>query len=278
MKLASVTVLYNTTEEELLDNLVSYADLVDVLILWDNTPSPNDLERIVQRWSATILIQNGENVGLGDAYNRAYDIAKRYDCTHLMTMDQDTKFIDFGKFRKWAENQSDNILHCQVGGYHNSDNETEVMDVWCQSATIFPLAMLDKIGLFRSDYFIGMIDAEIGLRAAHAGYCVIQYNGTNAQHNLTQPATGKLFGHTVHLYNYSPFRHYYESRNRILIAKEYPSDFDKRYISRFVIARLKLIVKILLFENNKACKTGAIISGTFNGLLKKAVPYNHFKQ
>ena len=71
----------------------------------------------------------------------------------------------------------------------------------------------------------------------------------------------------------SPFRHYYESRNRILIAKEYPSDFDKRYISRFVIARLKLIVKVVIFESDKMRKTVAIISGTFRGLHGQIIPY-----
>lgn len=271
MKLASITVLYNSSVNGILPNLCSYADGVDLLILWDNSPKPIDLRAIVKRWPKVLLKQEGKNVGLGEAYNQAIKIARQYGCTHLMTMDQDTSFLDFSKFRYWAENQPDNILHCQVGGYHNTDNETEIMSVWCQSATIFPLAMLDKIGFFRADYFIGMVDAEMGLRAARGGYYVVQYNGTNATHNLSKPVTRKLFGHAVYLYNYPPFRHYYESRNRILIAKEYQEDFDRQYIWRFLINRIRLIVKVAIFEKSSLKKIIAILSGIYNGLNNKAI-------
>lgn len=273
MKLASVTVLYNTTAKELLSNLDSYASSVDLLILWDNSPCPIDLHEIIHRWPETIVVQEHKNVGLGEAYNRAIDIAKQHGCTHLMTMDQDTAFIDFAKFRHWAKNQPDNILHCQVGGHHNTGAETEPMTIWCQSATIFPLAMLDKIGVFRADYFIGMIDAEIGLRAIHHGYRVMQYNGTDARHNINPPQTHKLLGHTFYHYNYPPFRHYYESRNRILIAKEYPSDFDRHYIRRFLLSRLRLILKIVFFEKNRFNKIAAVVSGIHYGLRRKTRQY-----
>lgn len=269
MKLASVTVLYNSNVDEILPNLGSYADYVDCLILWDNSPCPIDLHEITIRWPKAIVVQKGKNVGLGEAYNHAVVNAKKHGCTHLMTMDQDTAFLDFTKFKHWAENQPDNILHCQVGGYHNTGKETEPMTIWCQSATIFPLTIIDKIGLFRADYFIGMIDAEIGLRATHHGYSVIQYNGTDARHNVNPPQTHKLLGHTFYHYNYPPFRHYYESRNRILIAKEYPLDFDKHYIRRFLIARLRLILKVILFEGNRFRKISAIVSGAYYGLQGK---------
>ena len=273
MKLASVTVLYNTNLDELKVNLDSYANRVDLLVLWDNSVVPLDLRWVTHHWSKAILVQHGRNVGLGEAYNQAIEIARQHNCTHLMTMDQDTAFLDFVKFRSWAETQPDNILHCQVGGYHNTDNETETMNVWCQSATIFSLAMLDKIGHFRADYFIGMVDAEIGLRAAHKGYCVMQYNGTDAKHNLSEPITQKIMGHSVFLYNYPPFRHYYESRNRILIAKDYPDDFDRHYIRSFLLNRIRLIVKVTLFEKKRFRKVSAIISGSYQGLRERAKPF-----
>jgi rhamnosyltransferase len=273
MKLASVTVLYNSSVDDLLPNISSYADMVDLLILWDNSPNPIDLRNLIARWPKSIFVQEGKNVGLGEAYNCAIEIAHQHGCTHLMTMDQDTAFLDFAKFRQWTESQPDNILHCQVGGYHNTREEIELMTIWCQSATIFPLAMFDKIGFFRADYFIGMIDAEIGLRAAHNGYDVMQYNGTDALHNVNPPQTHKLLDHTFYLYNYPPFRHYYESRNRILIAKEYPEDFDSHYIQGFLLARLRLIFKVILFEKNRLRKVFAIVSGTYQGLCGKTKPY-----
>ena len=273
MKLASVTVIYNTKVDELSVNLASYADNVDLLLLWDNSPNPVDLSEIVARWPQRVLVQEGKNVGLGEAYNRAADIARQHGCTHLMTMDQDTIFEDFAEFRRWTENQADNILHCKVNDYRNTDNETETMTVWCQSATVFPFAMLDKIGLFRADYFIGMIDAEIGLRAASHGYEVLQYNGTNARHNVAPPLTYNFLGHSFYHYNYPPFRHYYESRNRILIAKEYPADFERNYIPQFILGRIRLIFKVTVSEKNKFKKAAAIISGVFQGLRNKTKPY-----
>jgi rhamnosyltransferase len=255
----------------------SYLDEVDFPIVWDNTPGGCDLSSLVERWPHITIVQQGENVGLGAAYNRALEMAQQQGCTHLMTMDQDTKFIHFSLFRLWAGQQQDNILHAQVGGYHRTDQEVEYPLIWCQSATIFPIAMMEKIGPFREDFFIGMIDAEIGLRALHNGYQIIQFNGVDVIHNVDVDSNVDLhtiIGHRISVPSYPPFRHYYESRNRILIAREYPSDFDSHYIHRFLFARLRLILKIILFERNRFRKISAIVSGLYYGLQGKTRMYN----
>jgi rhamnosyltransferase len=277
MRLSSVTVTYNPDSAKLISYLESYLDEVDFPIVWDNTPGGCDLSSLVERWSHITIVQQGENEGLGAAYNRALEMAQQQGCTHLMTMDQDSKFIHFSLFRHWAEQQQDNILHAQVGGYHSTDQEVEYPSVWCQSATIFPLAMMEKIGAFREDYFIGMIDAEIGLRALHNGYQIVQFNGVDVVHNYNEDANNDLYtfwGHKISIPSYPPFRHYYESRNRILITKEYPSDFDRYYIHRFLFARLRLILKVILFEENRFRKISAIVSGVYYGLRGKTKMYS----
>ena len=273
MKLASVTVTYNSNPDSLFSNIDTYFDNVDLPIIWDNSPTLSFADAIIKKYPNTIILHDGQNHGLGEAYNEASRIAQQHGCTHIMTMDQDTEFDDFTKYRRWAEAQDCNILHCKVNDYHTTDNETESMETWCQSTSIFPISMLQQIGSFRSDYFIGMVDAEIGLRAAQYGYSVIQYNHVNAKHNVTPPTTRILLGHSIPLHNYPPFRHYYESRNRILIAKEYPNEFPAPYIRSFIFARLKLIIKITLFEKDAIKKISAIIRGTYNGLRCNTSPY-----
>ena len=275
MKLASVTVAYHPDINELCRNLASYANDVDVLLLWDNSEAPSDLSELQVKFPQLVVHQDGVNHGLPKPYNWAIDYAKEQGCTHLMTMDQDSRFEDFHGYRQWAETANHTgISAIAINPTQPTSNEASWITCAGQSASIFPLDMLKEVGPFREDLFIGMVDAEICLRAQEKGYKILQYNGSGLIHTVGSRRMVKFLGHPVMVSDYNALRHYYDSRNRILLWHEFPYDFNFKGKVHHLLGRMKVALKILLFENKKWAKISAIVKGTYYGFRNRAVPYN----
>lgn len=274
MKIAAVIVTYHPQMEDVVRNMASYANDVDLLVLWDNSEKPEDLSPILQAYPKTILHQDHCNAGLPTAYNWAYQLAKEQGCTHLMTMDQDSEFEQFLSYRSWLEKHDVPGITCvRINKGVAYDEEEVEIGTACQSGSVFPLAMLEQIGGFREDLFIAMVDAEMSLRAAEKGYKIIQYNGSNLKHMIGSRRKVKVLGHHIEVSDYNALRHYYDSRNRILLWHEFPNDYDFRGKLHHLAGRMKVMVKILLFEDHKCSKVAAIVRGSYNGFRNKAVSY-----
>ena len=188
-------------------------------------------------------------------------------------MDQDSCFEQFSKYRRWIET-------CNLYGIYataiNSQLATEdytIINDSAQSGSVFPLSMFKELGPFREDFFIGMVDAEMCLRAQEKGYKTFQYNGANLIHYIGSGRKVKILGHPVVVSDYNALRHYYDSRNRILMWHEFPYDYSFKSKLKHLLGRLKVILKILLFEKKKWTKLSAIVRGTYLGFRNQAKPF-----
>lgn len=274
MKLAAITLAYNSNLDELYRNVASYANGVDLLILWDNSEHPLDLSGIQEKFPKIMIHQDGINHGLPKAYNWAIDYARSNGYTHLMTMDQDSCFEGFDNYRRHVEaKHHPGICSCIINREQPISEEWTPINDSAQSGSIFPLAMIDELGPFRDDLFISMVDAEMCLRAQEHGYRTIQYNGSNLIHRVGSQRKVSFLGHHIYVSDYNALRHYYDSRNRILMWHEFPYDISTRGKCKHLMGRLKVIIKIALFETDKTAKIRAIVSGTWYGLWNKTVPY-----
>ncbi len=279
MKLATIIVTYLPKVEDLILNLEAFGNHTDILMLWDNSDRVAvNLSLIRFRFPQIIIHQEGENNGLPIAYNWAIQIANRNGCTHLMTMDQDSTFENFVEYRKQLESFTDStvgIFTCPINhDIHDAGyRETTV----CQSGSIYTMEMLHQIGGFREDLFIGMVDAEMSLRALEKGYKIYSVANCNLIQQIGSGRKVKLFGHPVEISDYGPLRHFYDSRNRILLWYEFPYDVSFKHKVHHLWSRTKLITKIALFEHNKVEKIKAILLGTWYGLRNQAKKYPKLK-
>lgn len=282
MKLATVVVLFYP-DASVADNIASYAKQSDFLYVWDNTPGRSSdsfyaaLERkeaLAHHNHVKYLHNQQNNMGLSFAYNRAIEEAEKDGATHLMTMDQDSCFEDFDVFVHGIEQNEKKPFGMFVPPLNQSSVVGNKEVTWAaQSGCVFDMELIRNVGMFREDFFIGMVDVEMQLRAQAAGYKMIQVGGCNLVHHVGSGRMVSFLGKTVGISDYGPLRHYYDSRNRILMWKAFPDDFDTRGKIKHYYGRLKVMVKILLFEKAKAKKIGAILRGTWNGLLGKTKPY-----
>lgn len=274
MKLATVVVCYYP-KEDLLENINSYRSLSDILYVWDNTPSGSDIVRAIpEETPFRVLNSGGENHGLSYAYNRAIELAQKEGCTHIMTMDQDSCFEHFDQFVKAVASCEDRVygVFCPPINNPELEHDTEVPHA-AQSGCVFDLRMVDEIGGFREDFFIGMVDVEMQLKAARAGYKMLCVAGCNLVHHVGSGREVKFLGHKVVVSDYNPLRHYYDSRNRILMWHEFPDDYTFGGKLKHYLNRLKTMAKIVLFEDKKWPKTKAIIQGTYFGMIDRAKPF-----
>ncbi len=271
MKLATIVVLYHPSPD-VLENIKSYSSMSDHLYIWDNTPNGSPLtERLPE---GVVMHHEHTNMGLPYAYNRALEAAEKAGCTHLMTMDQDSRFENFENYLQQVKTLSDPQIAVFAPPINHDEKSGGIRyRISCQSGSIFTLAALQAIGGFREDLFIGMVDAEISLKVQERGYKIYQLVGCNLVHEVGSGRMVHFLGKSVEVTDYSPLRHYYDSRNRILLWHEFPYDVDARYRRQLLANRAKLMLKIALFEDKKWAKIKAIVRGTVNGLRNKVTPY-----
>lgn len=275
MKLAAIIVTYRPDLHEVEQNVATFAENVDMLMVWDNSETPADFHHLEQLYPNIILHQEGRNIGLAEAYNKAISTARDNGCSHLMTMDQDSTFENFKEYRHQLEAFTDSTVGIFTCPINNDTDKPGYRDTAvCQSGSTYTMEMLHQIGGFREDLFIGMVDAEMSLRALEKGYRIYQIANCNLIQHVGSGRKARLLGKEISVSDYSPLRHYYDSRNRILLWYEFPYDFSPWHKLHFLWSRLKLMIKIILFENNKLPKTKAILLGTWYGFRNLPKPYS----
>lgn len=224
-----------------------------------------------------VIHADGENTGLATAYNRAAAEARRAGCTHLMTMDQDSRFECFGEYRRLAEAlfaENPKVL-CFPTGHEPTGSPYRSILTGQNSGCIVSLDMLDKVGGWRDDFFISLVDAELQVRAQEHGYrlVAVEAKGLKFHHQIGSQRTVKVLGHTFRTDDYSPLRRYYDSRNRLLLARMYPYEYSRRSLRHHLYGQLSQIARVRVAEDRKWAKTCAIVRGTLNGLLNRHKPF-----
>lgn len=270
MKLAAVVITFYPDVEDTKNNISKYIHDVDNVIIWENTPvNDNASYKIeVQEYCNKIIhLGTGKNEGIAFALNRCIEWATENGYTHLLTMDQDSSFVDFSKFQDIIRNIDDNsiLAFCpNVNNLYSLDCNQPFEVVECiTSGTVYVLENVKKVGPFREDYFIDAVDLEYCYRGIVMGYKTVVIPSANLIQRFGNPLKNVL-GFTP--INYSAFRSYFIIRNHLLLWREYPSLFNKR---SFLITEqiIKRVVKIILGEDHKAKKIAAIMKGFRDGLL-----------
>ena len=273
MKLLAVVVAYHPDVNDFVRNVNSYVNDVDLLLIWNNSPKDSDLSSLFGDKSKVRVMDEGRNCGLPYAYNRAIEVAEREGYTHVMTMDQDSCFSCFSEYRQQMEALGTDDMTTLPMEYETPISCITEVPHCAQSACVHSMNMIRKVGPFREDFFIGMVDVEMQLRAKENGYKIYKLPVSPMEHHIGSGRTESVAGKVVHLGDYGPLRHYYDSRNRILMWREFPYDYNFKGKARHLFGRFKVCVKILVFEKNKWAKISAIVRGTWNGLFNRIVPF-----
>ncbi len=273
MKLLAVVSTYFPDLEELERNILSYLPWVDYLIIWENTAKEmSNIEKLIYKLnnSKIELRTTGKNEFLAYPFNECIKWAEKQDFTHILTMDQDSSFVDnqFEEYKKLIqENGSDNIA-IYASTKNHSDKPVEKMidiDNAITSGSVYNLNIFNKIGYFAEDFLIYMMDIEFGFRVKKNGFRIVCFPEISLNHEggyARKTSTGLVVS------NYSVQSTYYIIRNTLLTWRLYPENYrlnEKLSFIRYkVIYRaIKLVLEKDLFRKFRAIFI-ALVHGVFN--------------
>lgn len=275
MKIVGVVVLYHPGDD-LVRNINSYLPWLDRLLLWDNTPADEQRALPLSEVAYPERLERrgcGKNVGIGTALNDAARYALENGFTHLLTLDQDSYFLegDFPRYLQCASKYGDGailsvnyfIKSQQAPLYPVCDRVDKVASAMT-SGTLYPVALFHRLGYFMEELFVWGIDCEYCWRAARQGVETLCFKNILLQHDLGyQRKKHRLLGKEVFPNEYPPMRTYYNVRNGILLHRLYPDHLNLKAHLRYHL--YKRIIFILLYEDRKFAKWKALWDGWQDG-------------
>lgn len=286
MRLAALVILYYP-DNSLTDNIRSYINSVDLLILWDNTPQKDKNRRIIEEaghQDKIVIMGMGYNTGLGKPINEAVKYLSEKGYTHLLSLDQDSYFKEgeldryIEKIKLHGENRKEIFstnyyIISQNKPYYPISPSIDTVAAGMNSGTIFPLAIFQETGPFNEDLIVWGIDCEFCWRAGRLGINTVCFKDILLQHNLgEQNKKHILFGKEVFPNEYSPDRSYYNVRNGIILHRTYPEHINLKAHLKYHF--FKRFVFIILYEKNKFAKLRAITQGLLDGFMNVKGPRN----
>ena len=276
--IAATVILYQP-DNDVVDNIVTYVDKVDILYIIDNSEKVNtDIRDRLQKKKNVKYISFSDNKGIAKALNHAIHLANIDGHKYLMTMDQDSKFTDeeLAKYIEEAINlfkEDKSIILCGINHLayfpKSPQQRYERVDEVITSGMILDIEKVEKIGGFLEKLFIDYVDYELCYRAYKNGFTCMMINDCYLTHQVGSVNPIDRYG--IHFNNHNEhnkYRMYYLFRNMIYILKKYPFNWKKS-----VKDQTKNLLKIVLVEENKKEKIVNVLLGIKDGIIGR---YGHY--
>ncbi len=233
MSIAGVIVLYNP-DNSVWNNINTYLSEVNVLYAVDNSDVLNiELVDLLKNNPKIKYSNNGRNLGIASALNVGAKLALEKNYEWLLTMDQDSSFIDNSYFKIFDEHENKDRLalfsptHVQSKNGIEGNVKKSFVSIVMTSGNVLNLNAFSIIGGFNEKLFIDEIDHDYCLRAILKGYNIIQCN-IELKHKLGNPVYKN--GREITIHNNS--RIYYITRNNLYIWKKYSLKFPTLVLKR----------------------------------------------
>jgi len=259
-------------------NLATYAKDLDMLVVLDNSASYNPaIAAVVAGYDNAEYVFNGANLGIAAALNLAVNWARARGADFLLTMDQDSCFVDvpFRSFRDRVLSLpfvKDLAIAAPCFLAENTMSTTEINSrTVITSGSILNLANQSRIGPFDEQLFIDEVDHDYCLRAHDFGLRVVTLPDVRLEHRLGEPKAVSLFGKTVRWNIHAPIRHYYMVRNGLYMASKH----RHRHLG-YSVCRLaslsRTIAAALLLAPQRRERLGMVVSGIRDYVLLRMGP------
>ncbi|MDE6760103.1 MAG: glycosyltransferase [Lachnospiraceae bacterium] len=232
IKVAALTILYNPCMD-VYDNIITYADDVDIMYIYDNSDQPNtELVLKLQKLENLCYIANPENVGLPKAINEVARKAVSQGIDWLITFDQDSQ-TETHMIARMIEFAESKMCGDRVGIIApNITREEDIVferyytyfDKVFQSGAMHNLAVLKEIGGYDESLFIDQVDYEYCIRMRLNGYSIIKINHAFLKHNMQDDDDVEyqfVNGTKMVINKYSSARYYYICRNNLYLFDKY---------------------------------------------------------
>jgi rhamnosyltransferase len=269
IKVGAIVVTYNFNNDLLLNNLESYYNQFNEILIVDNSIL-SDFTLVNKTFSRVKIIELNENKGIAFAQNIGYRYfqSKKYD--FVIELDQDTSLkenyvkliIDEFKFlcskgiKLVSLTGVPNFLHLN----EKKSFVPNILETY-SSGSLFLLSYIEEIGYKNEYMFIDLVDWEWFWRAQHLGYHIYSYPQATFIHKQGDELF-EFFGLKIKYSSY--IRNYYSFRNSIFLLKFSHIPFNIK-----LILNLKIVIKLLTYPlllKNKKKRFLYMVKGIFDGI------------
>jgi rhamnosyltransferase len=140
------------------------------------------------------------------------------------------------------------------------------------SGSLLRLAIIDRLGAFRDEFFIDNVDSEYCFRARAKGYRVIKTRQPLMSHAIGASTHHAIFGLQKWTSNHSADRRYYMARNDTIMLKEYGRFRWGSWALKSLGRRVRTCKRVALYEDQKLAKIAAVAHGWWDGVRGKLGP------
>lgn len=120
-----------------------------------------------------------------------------------------------------------------------------------------------NIGLPDASYFIAADDVEYCMRAQHAGHKIFICGQSQIEHPKSDRYEFNFLGKKVTFLNLVAWKRYYDTRNRLLIAKKY---YGIKYYTQTIPASFIRLFAALLNEKKRLKQVKAFFAGFYDAV------------
>ena len=281
--ICAIIVTWNADKDDLERTIPAASHEADSVVVVDNGSLPENfaaLKKITEKFTHVTIIQNTENKGIGNAFNRGAEYALKKGFEWFITLDDNGKMGErmLGKLLEAYDNLAEKEQAKTAivapnyttlkGRVYEAENPFFVQTTVATGQMIKTKAWKEVKG-FKEDLFIACVDHEFCFKILRAGYKTLLVPSTMLYATAgPKPIVRSLFGKKFVVPNYSPDRYYYTYRNSMYLYKMYWRHVPG-WIIKNIISNKLTFLKILFFEEQKFKKILMIIQGCWDGLRNK---------
>lgn len=271
---AGVVLAYHPTDE-IRDNVARLLLQVARVYIVNNSPDAASRallgELVGDR--VEVLEQDG-NVGVAAGFNAGMRAALAAGFDNVWIFDQDSTVAD-GMLAALLRAQSRTdvkvgivgpaLRAAETGNIYDADRGqgSAPIEALISSGALFSRRLLEDIGLHDEALFIDYVDHDISLRAVKAGYTNLKVFDTLLDHRFGASKPARFLWRRVYISEYTPMRHYYTSRNRVILVRRFGPGKWFRDDIRYSV---KAWLKVLFSERGRPAKIGAFFRGLRDGI------------
>lgn len=256
------------------------------VVIYDNTPGKENSLLDLNHYESVHLLANGNNDGLGRAFNASIEFLK----TNLMIpnallfFDQDStikksQLHSLINELEWLQKEgwpigalgacpvdpAGNIF--RVHKYKNSSSPSpkgfSLVSFVISSFSIIPYEVFQKVGFFDERLFIDLVDSEFSWRCSKYGLLNLRSKKTKFTH-IIGTSRKKIFNRSFSIS--SPSRNYYQARNLIIVGRDYGWYW---YIFSGIFRRFIQVCLSGYHERNLWLRLKYFSKGVYHGFINK---------
>ena len=268
LKIGSCTVLFNP-DRDVISNIETYKDLMDVCVVVDNSDNKNEVSKYFEEDFSYIYIDMHGNQGIAAALNAGIEYLHSVNMDMALTMDQDSLFptSDYSSIYQLIEKYQDeySLIGLDV---NKVDPSQEIVSVpyWITSGNFVNISDFYLAGKMNESLFIDYVDFDLGYRFKKAHLKIGYLSGYCITHTIWNPIPIHILNKTFYALNHSPIRYYYRYRNAYYLYHYVDREFFKKEYRREMFGSL---IKMFIFEKKRNEKIKMIKKGLSDAKKKR---------